>query len=91
MPGYAHGISDSASHIASFMKRTFVSSKRITARDRQLAIGSPVLVVLGTKADDQVSWLEAGQALGMMVLTARSESGWTSFMNQPIEAILRLN
>jgi len=43
------------------------------------------MVVLGTKADDRVGWLGAGQALGKMVVIARSENVWTSFMNQPIE------
>lgn len=36
------------------------------AQEGQLAEGSPVLAVLGTKADTPVEWLTAGQAIAFL-------------------------
>jgi hypothetical protein len=57
------------------------------AKDRDLAAGSPVLAVLGTKSDEQLDWLRARIALARMLLLARSENIWCSFLNQPIEVV----
>jgi integrase len=56
-----------------------------TARDCKLATGSPVLAVVGTENDTPPDCLRGGQALERMVLRARAEGVWASFMNQPIE------
>ena len=85
MPGYAHGISDIASYVGPFMIRTFDVGKGQAAKDRQLSIGSPVLAVLGTDADEPLPWIQTGQALARILLQARAQDVWTSFMNQPIE------
>jgi hypothetical protein len=65
--------------------RTFDMGGGRAAQDRQLAEGSPVLAVLGTQTDTPVEWLGAGQALGWVLLRARSEGVWASYLNQPIE------
>jgi nitroreductase len=85
MPGYAHGIGDLMSLVGPFVIRTFDWGDGQAARDRQLATGSPVLAVVGTAADDPLSWLAAGQALMAVLLSARAEGVSASYLNQPVE------
>lgn len=85
MPGYAFGVGALASSFGPLVVRTFDMGKAQAARDRQLASGSPVLAVLGTDDDTQANLLSAGQALGRVLLRARAEQIWASFLNQPIE------
>lgn len=85
MPGYAFGYSDIMSHMGPFVLRTFDIGKGQAAKDRQLAAGSPILAILGTRYDEPRDWLEAGMALSRMLLLARSENVWSSFLDQPIE------
>lgn len=85
MPGYAFGVGDLASNLGPFILRTFNWGNGQAAKDQQLALGSPVLAVLGTKFDTPVSWLNAGQALGMLLINATIEGLSASFLNQPIE------
>ncbi len=95
MPAYAYvyafGLSGLSSAFAPLVVRTFDIGKGRAAKDRQLASGSPVLAVLGTNGDTSKDWLSAGQALARLLLRARAENVWSSFLNQPIEvAELRL-
>ena len=85
MPGYAFGFGDLMSLAGPFAIRTFDTGKGQAAKDRELAEGSPVLAILGTVADTPPEWLRAGQALARVLLRARAEGVWASFMNQPIE------
>lgn len=85
MPGYAHGISDIASYVGPFLIRTFDIGKGQAAKDMQLASGSPVLAVLGSDADEPLNWVQTGQVLTRILLRARAENVWASFMDQPIE------
>lgn len=85
MPGYAHGMPDIVSHMGPFLIRTFDMGKGQAAKDMQLATGSPVLAVLGTDADEPLNWIQTGQALARILLRARADNVWISFMNQPIE------
>ena len=86
MPGYAHGMThDIASHLGPFLIRTFDIGKGQAAKDKELASGSPVLAVLGTDADEPLNWIETGHALERILLRARADNIWTTFMNQPIE------
>ena len=55
------------------------------ARDREIALHSPVLAVLGTEGDSRLDWLNAGQALSAVLLRARVEDVWASFLNQAVE------
>jgi nitroreductase len=82
---HGFGIPDLVSHLGPLVMRTFDMGNRQAARDQQIAEGAPVLGVLGTDADDPPSWLLAGQALGRLLLRARSLELWASFLNQPIE------
>jgi Putative TM nitroreductase len=85
MPGYAFGYSDVMSYMGPFVIRTFDIGKGQAAKDRQLAVGSPVLAILGTESDKAMDWLEAGMALSRMLLLAISENVWCSFLDQPLE------
>lgn len=85
VPGYAFGWGDLMSLASPIVMRTFDVGGGRAAQDRQLAEGSPVLVVLGTDADTPVAWLAAGQALGRVLLRARAEGIDASYLNQPIE------
>jgi hypothetical protein len=88
-PGYAFGLDPKFSSLAGYfgplVVRTFDIGKGQAAKDRQLATGSPVLAVLGSEVDSPADWLAAGQALARVLLRARAEDVWASFLNQPIE------
>jgi hypothetical protein len=85
VPGYAFGFGDLMSLAGPFVIRTFDTGKGQAAKDRQLAEGSPALAVLGTENDGPPDWLSAGQTLARILLRARAEDVWASFLNQPIE------
>jgi nitroreductase len=85
IPGYADGVGDLKSQAEPLLVRTFDLGKGEAARDRQLAIYSPVLAVLGTPEDTRLDWLRAGEALAAVLLRARNEEVWASFLNQAIE------
>jgi nitroreductase len=85
IPGYAQGIDDLLSYAGPLVIRTFDMGEGQAARDHELATGSPALVVLGTRTDTVRDWIHAGQALARILLRARVEDVWASFLNQPIE------
>jgi nitroreductase len=85
LPGYAFGIPGLVSSAAPFIIRTLDWGDLRAVRDRQLAMESPVLAVIGTNDDSPNAWLSAGQALEWVLLRARAEGVWASFLNQPIE------
>lgn len=85
MPGYAFGISDFASNLVPLILRTFDWGNGQAAKDQQLALGSPVLAVLGCESDTPQSWLKTGEALANILLTSASQDISASFLNQPIE------
>jgi len=85
MPGYAHGAGDLASTIAPVVIRTFDVGKGAAARDRELALGSPVLAVLWTEDETPRAWLQAGQALERALLRLTADGISVSYLNQPIE------
>ena len=87
-PAYALGdipIGSLAGYFGPLVVRTFDVGRGQAAKDRQLATGSPVLAVLGTKSDSPANWLSAGQALARVLLRGRVDDVWASFLNQPIE------
>jgi len=84
-PGYAIGQGSLASYLGPLVVRTFDMGKGQAARDRQLANGSPVMAALWTENDTPGAWLSAGQAMMRVLLRARVDNVWASFLNQPIE------
>jgi hypothetical protein len=85
LPGYGFGRGDVVSSFGPLVVRTFDWGEGQAARDSQLAEGSPVLAVLGTRGDDPRAWLTAGQALDRLLLTACSENLSVSYLNQAVE------
>jgi nitroreductase len=85
IPGYAHGVGDLASVFGPLVIRTFDLGSGQAARDQELALHSPLLVVLGSPGDEPQDWLLAGQALARLLLLARDAELHASFLNQPIE------
>ena len=85
VPGHAAGIDDLLSYAAPLVVRTFDMGEGQAARDHEVATGSPVLAVLGTDGDQPRDWVAGGQALARVLLRARVEDVWASFLNQPIE------
>ncbi|HRZ46125.1 MAG TPA: nitroreductase [Candidatus Paceibacterota bacterium] len=85
IPVHDLGIRDWLSFAGPLLVRTFDRGDGQAARDRDIAMHSPVLAVLGTNADDCASWLAAGQALEHVLLKAQSENVTASFLSQPVE------
>lgn len=85
MPGYVYGLGDVLSQVAAQVIRRFDRGAVQAKNDSELALYSPVLAVLGTEGDSLADWLRAGQALAKILLRARAEDVWASFLNQPIQ------
>jgi hypothetical protein len=85
MPGYAYGIGGPASFLAPEMVRRFEWAGDRAAADHQLAVGSPLLAVLGSEKDRPCDWVTTGEALAHVLLHAASMGLSASFLNQAIE------
>lgn len=85
IPGYGFGFTDIVSVGGPFVIRTFDLGGFQAAKDRDLATGSPVIAVMHTEADTARDRIAAGQALARILLRARADNVWGSFLNQPIE------
>ena len=85
IPGYARNVGDLLSYAGPLVVRTFDMGDGQAATDHDLASGSPALGVLITDGDSLLDWLTAGQALARVLLRARAQEVWASFLNQPIE------
>ena len=85
LPASIYGIKDWLSFAGSTLIRTFDRGGGLAATDRDIALRAPALGVLGTDSDDPQAWLDAGQALQRVLLGARTDGVWASFLNQPIE------
>ena len=88
IPGYSYGIPallDFATPGLALAVRTFDMGDSVAADHQQLALGSPVLTVLGTMDDTPRAWLEAGMALAGVLLWATADGVSASYLNQPCE------
>lgn len=85
IPAHDYGVQDWMSFAGPLLVRSFDRGGGVAARDRDIAEHSPVLAVLGTEQEDWASWLTAGQALQHVLLKARAEDLWASFLCQLIE------
>lgn len=73
------------SHLAGqLVARTFDLGAGVAAHDRQILEGTPLLLVVGSLADQEADWLRAGQALERVLLTACSLGLQASYLNQPL-------
>lgn len=85
LPGYALGLKELESVVTPILVRTFDWGDGQAAKDRQLAEGSPALVVLSTKEDTPAQWLAMGRALAHFLLLATHFGISVSYLNQPLE------
>lgn len=85
MPGHALDMSGLASYLGPFLVRTFDWGDRRAAENHELAEGSPIMAVLGTRRDTPAGWLNAGEALDRVLLRATAQGLSASFLNQPLE------
>lgn len=79
------GLAEYALGMGALVIRTFDLGEGQAARDRELANGSPVLAVLGTRGDNVRDWLIGGQAAGRVLLHAQAAGVSASYLNQPVE------
>ncbi|MDC0717944.1 hypothetical protein [Nannocystis bainbridge] len=54
------------------------------ARGQAIADGSPAFVLVTTEGDEPAEWLRAGQALMRVLLRARVDHAWGSFLHLPL-------
>lgn len=88
IPAHAQGINeklDVFTPLISLAIRSFDLGKSQSAKDCQLAKNAPVLMLIGSNNDYPRDWLETGEALEHLLLTARINDVWASFFNQPVE------
>ncbi len=85
IPNSAQNAGDLLSVAGPIVIRTFDLGEGQAAKDRDIAVYSPGLVVLGTDADGPSAWLSAGQALARVLLSARAGEVWASYLDQPLE------
>ena len=78
-------VPDLVGPVAQFVVRTFDMGGGVGARDRDLAAASPLLAAMVTPGDKPRDWLQAGQALQRLLLTACRDGLQASYLNQPIE------
>jgi hypothetical protein len=81
-------VPDLVGPVAQFVVRTFDMGGGVGAKDRQLAEASPLLAVIATRGDTVPDWLQAGQGLQRVLLTACRHGLQASYLNQPIEVPL---
>ena len=88
MPAASQGLgtlTDAATPIIAMAIRTFDLGNGVAAAHKQLAHGSPLLVVLSTPMDNNEGWLAAGLGLQRILLVAAKQGYCTSYLNQPVE------
>lgn len=86
LPGSALGLGPIESALAPMFLRTFRwKDDERASNDRELALGSPLLLVLGTWHEEPAEWLAAGQALQHVLLAATAAGLQASFLNQAVE------
>ncbi len=83
--GVGQGMSDLMSTIAPLVIRTFDVGKGQAAKDRDLALGSPLMAVISTPHDSKKDWVNAGRSLARLLLEVTAFDLAASFLNQPIE------
>lgn len=85
IPGYAQGLGSLSTLAQPFVVRALNLGARVAAAHRRIAIESAALVLLGTAGDTPREWLQVGQTLARVLLWARAEEVWGSFLNQPVQ------
>lgn len=85
LPASVFGFSDTLSYAGPAAVRWLDWGPMRGRHDQRLTYGSPILAAVVTPADTALDWLNAGQALGRILLQAAASGVMASFLNQPIE------
>lgn len=85
LPAAVFGLGDTLSYAGPTADRYPDRGPRRAGHDQQLTFGSPILAAVVTPGDSTRDWLNAGQALGRILLQAAASGVMASFLNQPIE------
>lgn len=85
LPGYANGLSDTASmlHRVLVRLRTGLSSEE--RRDRHYALNTRALLALCSRSDTPADWFVAGQSMQRVLLRAAANGLSASFFSQAVE------
>lgn len=85
MPGYAFGLPGPLARLAPAAIRHADLGRLRANADRNLALATPCLAIIGTRQDNPPAWLAAGQAMSHVLLQATADGQATSFLSQAIE------
>lgn len=85
MSGAQFGMPDVLSFAGGLVIRAFDLGGRVAAKDREIACGSPALLVVGTAKDEPRDWLAAGMAHAEMLLAVTAAGLTAAYLNQPVE------
>jgi hypothetical protein len=85
MSGANFGMPDILSGVGGLVIRTFDIGNGVGAKDRDLASGSPALLVVSTPGDGAADWLRAGMAHMEMLLAVTAAGLTAAYLNQPVE------
>jgi len=85
MSGSNFGMPDLLSAAGGLVVRTFDMGKGIAAKDEQIAVKSPALLVIATGSDDPEDWLKAGMAHATALLEVTASGLTSAYLNQPVE------
>lgn len=85
LPDYSMGFREVMNNFSPIVVRRFKGPDGKVVRDEEMASGSPVLAVLGSRGGGSLERLYAGQAWAKVVLRAQHEGVSLSYLNQPCE------
>ncbi len=85
VPGYAHGLSDSASVFRRVLVRFRTGMSSEERRDRYYALNTRALVALCSRQETPADWFVAGQAMQRVLLRAAAKGLSASFFSQTVE------
>lgn len=85
LPGYVFGMSNLVARFAPAVMRRIPLGATQAKHDRELTLEAPLLVTLCTAGDMPRDWIEAGQALQLVLLVAAAHGISASFLNQPLQ------
>ena len=74
-----------AAAVTGFVVRRLNMGERVGVKDKRLALEAPVLAVLASGEDGPRAWLDAGQALQRVLLTACGAGLQAAYLNQPVQ------
>lgn len=91
MPAHVLGLGRAASYVAPLVVQRFDFGRQQADQHRRQILEAPLVLLLGTTADDARAWLTTGIALTDLLLLAYAEGVSAAFMNQPVEVVTLRN